>query len=412
MDDVDTTGVTDGQIITWNDTAGEWVVEDIEAGLWEIDGSETQLIDADGIDMQSEDILNVEDITLDQDIIFLTSNDIRADTSDASDNQYLRISGGGAALQSRGAFLVLGGNEEATYDGDAWLYSGYDGNIYLISGSGGGNDIFMNSGQMKLEGSTGYVGIGTNDPVADLHILGATNDADKFWLDCSGFDPDYDASGDFIAYMNAYQIDGLFIQAGWDYQDYDILRCAALDTGYVEVPRFEVESDGDVWIDQRLGIGVNEPDMSLEIAFLTGTTSGAYMRWNSVSDAVYYYSSSERYKSDINPFTDDWYKILELEPKIFKDCIAEEAGVESKDCFGIGFLAEDADALGLTALVGYREDIEGREGERLPDTLEYQLITLYLQQIIKDQQATIEAQEERIKLLEEDIQAIKDHLGL
>ena len=82
-------------------------------------------------------------------------------------------------------------------------------------------------------------------------------------------------------------------------------------------------------------------------------------------------------------------------------------------------IAEDIDALGMQWLVGYREDLEGYEGERVPDTIEYQLITVYLQQIIKDQQAIIAGlqaenalQAEQIKNLQADVQSIKEYLGI
>jgi len=91
-------GNTDGQVrltkdtndvFRWDAGASDWI--DIHAGivLWEIDGTETQLKTADEIDMQSKNIVNVLDPTLDQHAatkIYVDDNDynITSSTSDPS----------------------------------------------------------------------------------------------------------------------------------------------------------------------------------------------------------------------------------------------------------------------------------------------------------------------------------------
>jgi len=97
-------------------------------------------------------------------------------------------------------------------------------------------------------------------------------------------------------------------------------------------------------------------------------------------------SSSERYKKDIRSFEDDFYKILQTEPKtfIYKSDVIRD----------VGYIAEDFDELGLNNLLIYDE-------YGLPDSIQYSKITLYLVEVVKDQQKTIETQQEEIEQLKE-----------
>jgi hypothetical protein len=83
-------------------------------------------------------------------------------------------------------------------------------------------------------------------------------------------------------------------------------------------------------------------------------------------------ASSARFKEDIRPLKDDFHKILEAEPKSF---VAKEGGGK-----GIGFIAEEFDALGLTNLLYYRD------GE--PFGVRYDLVPLYMLEVLKDQVET------------------------
>ena len=133
--------------------------------------------------------------------------------------------------------------------------------------------------------------------------------------------------------------------------------------------------------DGNVGIGTMTPAIKLAVVGLTGTTSGSYMRYlTDGTGNIYYYSSSEKYKDDIRPFKDDFYKIMQMEPKSFIDKVTQERN--------IGYIAEELDELGLEYLVGYKD------GE--PDFINYELISIYLLEIIKDQQKRIETLEEKI----------------
>lgn len=128
----------------------------------------------------------------------------------------------------------------------------------------------------------------------------------------------------------------------------------------------------------NVGIGTTTPGTRLSIAGLTGTTSGSYLRI--YNNNIYYYSSSVKTKTDIEPLTEDYYKILKANPVSFTDKLSGERN--------IGFIAEDFDSLGLENLVIYNE------GE--PVSLSYELVSLYNLEIIKDQQQQIENQQKEI----------------
>jgi len=85
--------------------------------------------------------------------------------------------------------------------------------------------------------------------------------------------------------------------------------------------------------------------------------------------------SSQRYKENIQPLNDDYYRLLELEPKTFNFI---ETG---KD--GIGYIAEDLDALGLENTVVYNQ-------EGVVEGINYDAVLVYALEIIKNQQNEIE----------------------
>ena len=86
-------------------------------------------------------------------------------------------------------------------------------------------------------------------------------------------------------------------------------------------------------------------------------------------------SSSLRFKEQVKPLNEDFQKILALQPKSFT---YKETGAR-----GIGYAAEELDELELNDLVGY--DIDGK-----PLTINYKLIPVYLLEVLKEQQKTIQ----------------------
>ncbi|MDD5593456.1 MAG: tail fiber domain-containing protein [Candidatus Margulisbacteria bacterium] len=117
---------------------------------------------------------------------------------------------------------------------------------------------------------------------------------------------------------------------------------------------------------------------------LTSYYSGYKLTINPTTGDVYYTNdgnSSKRYKDNIQPLNDDFYKILQAKPKTFT---YKDTG--NKD---IGYIAEDIDELGLKNLVIYNKDGQ-------PDALKYDKIPLYILEIVKAQQTQIEKQQKEI----------------
>jgi len=105
----------------------------------------------------------------------------------------------------------------------------------------------------------------------------------------------------------------------------------------------------------------------------TGSSANVYidpqgMLWRS--------TSSLRYKYNVQPLEEDFSKILQLQPKSFT--------YKGSDMQGMGYIAEDLDAMGLKDLVGY-------DGEGRPDSVNYDKISVYLTEIVKQQQQDIDA---------------------
>jgi len=99
-------------------------------------------------------------------------------------------------------------------------------------------------------------------------------------------------------------------------------------------------------------------------------------------------ASSIRFKTDIKPMEADWLKILQAQPKTFTYI--------SSGAQGIGYIAEDFDALGLKDLVSY-------DKENQPDAINYDRIPLYLLEVSKQQQIDINALKQRLGMSGESV---------
>ncbi len=147
----------------------------------------------------------------------------------------------------------------------------------------------------------------------------------------------------------------------------------------------------------RVGIWTTQPAQALEVngscvirenvwlSGLQGGSGGRPVVWHGPAGMLGYQSSSARYKKDIMPLNDDFYKILQANPRSFTWKTTGQRGA--------GFIAEEFNELGLDNLVVYDE--EGR-----PDALCYELISVYLLEIIKDQVKTtkqLKAENESLK---------------
>lgn len=92
-------------------------------------------------------------------------NNIGINTVDGSDNGYLALSGAGADGENRGGHIYLSGNERGADAGTTILAAGNipSGSIQFRTGA--------SVERMRIN-TTGYVGIGTNNPVVPLHVAG------------------------------------------------------------------------------------------------------------------------------------------------------------------------------------------------------------------------------------------------
>jgi hypothetical protein len=85
-------------------------------------------------------------------------------------------------------------------------------------------------------------------------------------------------------------------------------------------------------------------------------------------------NSSVRFKEDVRPLCDDFSKVLLLEPKSFT--------YKGTGARGIGYTAEEVAAADLRELVAF--DTDGQ-----PLGVHYKMISIYLLELLKDQQAAL-----------------------
>ena len=123
-----------------------------------------------------------------------------------------------------------------------------------------------------------------------------------------------------------------------------------------------LSSSGNVRVAQTYNQSVSGRTMLVSSSGLYGTSA-----------------STERKKHNIKPYAIDTYAVLLLEPVFFNylKSIDEEQNPE------YGFIAEDADRIGLYELVGY--DKEG-----LPEYFAYEKLPIFLLQLIKELKAEID----------------------
>jgi len=123
-----------------------------------------------------------------------------------------------------------------------------------------------------------------------------------------------------------------------------------------------LSSSGNVRVAQTYGNSVSGRTMLVSTTGLYGTSA-----------------STERKKHNIKPYAIDTNALLQLEPVSFNylESIDEEQNPE------YGFIAEDADRIGLYELVGY--DKEG-----LPEYFAYEKLPIFLLQLIKELKAEID----------------------
>lgn len=130
------------------------------------------------------------------------------------------------------------------------------------------------------------------------------------------------------------------------------------------------------------------------------TTAGAWTVGINDDRIVRRVTSSRRYKKDILPFTDNYKKILELEPRTW----VQKNDTSPNPKRYAGWIAEEVDELGLTPLVLY--DSEGK-----PEGLSYILFPIYLIGVLKDHETEIELQRKELAAQQMQIEQLKQQLA-
>ena len=120
-----------------------------------------------------------------------THQKIHMDTSDGSDNHFLNLGGGGDCTQTRGAQLVLFGNEYSSHQGKAQILCGNSGNangIFQVY-TGGAERFIIDADGHVLPGVNDTYDLGSSSKkwrniyTTDLQLSneGKTNDVDGTW---------------------------------------------------------------------------------------------------------------------------------------------------------------------------------------------------------------------------------------
>lgn len=153
-----------------------------------------------------------------------------------------------------------------------------------------------------------------------------------------------------------------------------LLGTSTSPTGQYSIYNSSTKSN---YIAGNVGIGTTDTTLSPLTLSGLGSSTGTTLVVD-VDGKVFRDSSSARYKTDIIPLTSDFSKILELQPKSYR---FKESGMQT-----IGYIAEDIDALGLKDLVVY--DNQGR-----PDAIKYDRLGIYLLEVAKKQQLSLDTLE-------------------
>jgi len=258
--------------------------------------------------------------------------------------------------------------------GQAWANTGNTYGVYARASSNSGTALFgeanNNNGQNYgvraktnspdgyagyFEGRgyfSGHVGIGTTSPDCALEINGDGTS----W------------TGGFLMLKNTDE------DAGLRLYDSDSSAKHHLFNDNAHGDRLRIAPDGNynsgITVLQNGNVGVNNrnPLAKFAVGGIEGASGYATVIVNPSNGCFYYYSSSRNYKEDIRPLEVDFDRILDAEPKSFTDKVSGQ--------WNIGYIAEEFDDLGLRELVLYRD---GR-----PDGLKYELVSIYLLEMIKE----------------------------
>ncbi len=255
-------------------------------------------------------------------------------------------------------------------------------NGHWLSGDGSNVGVFVTN--------TGFVGIGNSNPTHQLEVMGEIYSTGDVWT-----------NDDLIA--NGQVASGGNITANGNIHSYDFISAryiVAEGPSSSGIGIGDIAADHDLLADDNVRAGnnvyagndlnaANNAWISGEIfnAGMKGYASANYdVRYNAGTDVIYYQTSSSSTKEDIQNLDDNFDIILEIQPKSYND---KQLGEKE-----IGYIAEEFDQLGLHNLVTYED---GK-----PMAIKYDLISLYLVEVLKKQQ-------EKIEILENELKSLRQH---
>jgi hypothetical protein len=258
------------------------------------------------------------------------------------------------------------------------------------------SDAFAQQWQGPLDtfntiGRWGAVGIGTLSPTQKLHVREFT----------AGANPNLrieDSKGDgiHVGYNTGGNWGALNSNTGGNFF-WDTLTWQNGRVGIGGTPWEQVYTDGE---DVKPLLTVHG-NIRVEDVPVWNTSSDNDLTWGAGLDNGIGYSpqkllisregSSLRYKQKVQSLDDNFSKILNVMPRKYQ----MREGYGPKDLWSFGYVAEELDAAGLQNLVIY--DSKGR-----PDGVKYKKVVIYVTEVVKSQQKTIqhlEAEVDELKKL-------------
>ncbi len=334
-------------------------------------------------------------------------------------NGKLRLTGStySTVLSDEGGAFLIDTSRLATsaqvrilpYDNDIWLQNTNSGGDICFSGYAGEDLI----GDIILK-TAGNVGIGIASPTQKLDVTGNVTasgyydrDNPSYYVDPTSSGTSANFNGNVYATLyydrnntNYYvdpastsYVNNLYASSAYAYTFYDrdntsyYVNPASSGTsaylyGNVYAPRYYDRNNTAYYVDPASTSYLYSLNVQSSLNVQGAVDMDDINEYSTCGDYVHISSSgrlgvclsSKRYKENITPLQDDFSKILEAQPVAFTFKKSKEPG--------IGFIAEDLDELGLRNLVNY--DTQGR-----PRSIRYEMTSLYLLQVLKDQAKSI-----------------------